>query len=853
MKKWKIHVIPHTHWDREWFFSQSRANTLFANNIKDIVSVLQKDPDFKSFVLDGQVSVLNDYFKEFKTLKPAIEKLANEKRLLLGPWYSQPDMFSSLGESIIRNLERGTMIANELGNCLDIAYLPDSFGFNANLPQIFSYFDLKQMIFWRGMKKEDNDKTIFFNWRGIDGSSIPAYCYNFGYWMFSSFFPYPKVKQSNLTKQAPEIFAKTLPILAAIKARSQDTNNQILFPFGQDESPITKFLPELISIFNQLDEEHEWVLSDFKTFFKSVPSTPQYQINTSLIWPYVARIHRTITTSRYDIKQLFRNNENFIYHQLEPLQVIYRQVDPHYQASDVVKEALHKLLASQAHDSLGSCNSDLTNDDIVNRLKQAQEIITAEIDILMKKIYYRLGLDQESDLLVFNLAPYKVKKLVIDRFINSPNAKIKITGSAVSEAIVINTQAKKTLASLNDYYQHQVRIVLDDVAGFSYQILKIIKADVKTSTPLITSPKQGLIISESTINYQAINHKLITNLFVINPYGDHGDSYDFSPDPKGYDSLKTSVHNKIIKEVKTATFDYLKFEHVVHYGNDQKQTFLIEISRSHNTPYDLVITTNNHSKDIKWILEFNLDIEFQDLDDIKASQSLALMNRTNITEPDWVKKGYKEKPALLSTNDGLIIVPKANDFTLLTWANNEYSVKDNRLAITLFRTYAYLGRANLAWRPGRLSGMNIPTPGSLLQQRLTFKFRFDFGIKNYTTLLNNWFLKPISYHHNDPNRIDAFDDRFIIDCDLDNLLPNFNLDEIEIDPEFLISNFRISPLGNYELRVSNLTNQAKLLTLTIAGVKKRFRFSRKFLKLESETITEILLAPQKFITINFTI
>ncbi len=856
MKKWKVHVVAHTHWDREWFFTQSRANTLFANNIKDIVKVLQTDPNFKSFVLDGQMSVLNDYFKEFQTLKSDIKTLAQEKRLLLGPWYSQPDMFSSLGETIIRNLEVGITLANNLGNCLDLAYLPDSFGFNANLPQIFNYFNLHQMIFWRGMKKEDNDKTLYFNWKGIDNSTIPAYCYNSGYWMFSSLFQYSKVNQDNLKAETKEILAKALPILQAIKERSLDTNQQILFPFGQDESPIVKLLPQLIMILNQIDLEHEWVLSDFKTFFKSIPSKPKYEINSSLIWPYVARIHRTITTSRYDIKQLFRQNENLIYHQLEPLQIIYRQIDPQYQNQEIVNEALHKLLASQAHDSLGSCNSDATNKDIVNRLSQASEIIQAEIDIILNKIYYRLDLDLKTDLLVFNLAPYDKKSMFVEQLINHQDKNIEINSSDISDFIITNSQKKQTLASLNFYYQHQVQFQINNMPGLSYKIVKINSVQDKLVIPKITNSIakiNSVIINSQSIDYVNSNHKIIKDIFVINPYDDFGDGYDFSPNPQGYQSLKTSVKNDIIKEIKRPNFYYCQFAHRVSYKNKQEQEFIIEISRFDNQPFDLKIKTINQSKSVKWMLAFNLDIKLNQLDDIFASQSLALMNRRNITENDWLAKGYKENPALLSTNDGLLLVPKANDFTLLTCANNEYSVKDNCLTLTLFRAYEYLGKSDLAWRPGRLSGMNMHTPGALLQQELTFAMQFSFGIKNYTTLLNNWFFKPLTYYHNDPNRIDSFDDRFIVNYDQEKTLSNFKLITISINSELYISNFRISPLGNYELRISNITKKDQEFNLMISGIKSKFQLSRQFLKTDTNEIDSVILKPQKFITINFKI
>ena len=41
-------------------------------------------------------------------MPPACKALALEGRLLLGPWYLQPDEFLVGGESLIRNLQRGS-------------------------------------------------------------------------------------------------------------------------------------------------------------------------------------------------------------------------------------------------------------------------------------------------------------------------------------------------------------------------------------------------------------------------------------------------------------------------------------------------------------------------------------------------------------------------------------------------------------------------------------------------------------------------------------------------------------------------------------------------------------------------
>ena len=59
----KVHVIPHSHWDREWYFTTSRSKVYLMNNLKDILDTLEKDPKFKYYMLDAQGSLLDDYLK----------------------------------------------------------------------------------------------------------------------------------------------------------------------------------------------------------------------------------------------------------------------------------------------------------------------------------------------------------------------------------------------------------------------------------------------------------------------------------------------------------------------------------------------------------------------------------------------------------------------------------------------------------------------------------------------------------------------------------------------------------------------------------------------------------------------
>ena len=83
--KRKIHVIPHSHWDREWYFTTSRSKVYLMKDLGDVLNTLENDPEFKYFMVDAQGSLLDDYIKWRPQDKERISKLVNDGRLVIGP------------------------------------------------------------------------------------------------------------------------------------------------------------------------------------------------------------------------------------------------------------------------------------------------------------------------------------------------------------------------------------------------------------------------------------------------------------------------------------------------------------------------------------------------------------------------------------------------------------------------------------------------------------------------------------------------------------------------------------------------------------------------------------------------
>jgi len=167
-----VHVIPHTHWDREWYLSFENFRYRLVNLMDDVLHFMETDDAYNHFHMDGQMAPIDD-FLEVRPQKVNEIGLRNRQgRISLGPWYVQPDEFLVSAESMVRNLMLGIRRANEVGgNPLLLGYLPDSFGHISQLPQIFRGFEIDTSCIARGVSHSDAQHFEQF-WSSPDGSWV---------------------------------------------------------------------------------------------------------------------------------------------------------------------------------------------------------------------------------------------------------------------------------------------------------------------------------------------------------------------------------------------------------------------------------------------------------------------------------------------------------------------------------------------------------------------------------------------------------------------------------------------------------------------------------------------------------
>jgi mannosylglycerate hydrolase len=197
-----VHVISHTHWDREWYLTREDYRLRLIDLVDGVLDRMDRDDAFTFFHLDGQTIVLEDYLQVRPDQEARLRRRIGEGRLLVGPWYVMPDMFLVSGEALVRNLALGHRIAESFGRVMQAGYTPDPFGHVAQMPQILAGFGLDNAILWRGF----GGPRAEYWWEGHDGTR--TLLLHFPREGYCNAFRLPLLPRSKRMKEAAAVVAR---------------------------------------------------------------------------------------------------------------------------------------------------------------------------------------------------------------------------------------------------------------------------------------------------------------------------------------------------------------------------------------------------------------------------------------------------------------------------------------------------------------------------------------------------------------------------------------------------------------------------------------------------------------------
>jgi mannosylglycerate hydrolase len=344
-----FHLIPHTHWDREWYLPRAGFQARLVPMLDELFQRLDHDPRFGPFLLDGQTVLVEDYLRALPGREPLVAALVRAGRLQVGPWYVLADELIPSGESLIRNLLGGAADAAKLGGRSEALYSPDAFGHPAALPLLARGFGLTAGVLWRGLGGEPGQERDLFRWGAPDGSTLllwhlPPEGYEIGAALPGDPLRLPSVWDA---------------IRGGLVARAATSHIAVFV--GADHHGVHPDLPELRERLAVIEPHHDVRVSRLDEFLRAVSAEAPHPptISGELRWSYrytwtLQGVHGT----RAPLKRRHGRAELWLERVAEPLAALASWSDGR-DRRPVLDLAWRTLLRTQFHDTLCGCSSDV--------------------------------------------------------------------------------------------------------------------------------------------------------------------------------------------------------------------------------------------------------------------------------------------------------------------------------------------------------------------------------------------------------------------------------------------------------------------------------------------------------------
>nr|WP_308624913.1 alpha-mannosidase [uncultured Eisenbergiella sp.] len=377
MSKVTVHIISHSHWDREWYMPLEKHKLKLVDLIDDNLEMLSQNPEYRSFHLDGQTIVLDDYLEICPGKKEEIKKLVKEGRLVTGPWYVLQDEFLTSGEANVRNLLTGCREAEEYGKNCGIGYFPDAFGNAGQMPQLLKQAGMEAVVFGRGVKPVGfNNETgtgeyesaySEMYWEAPDGSRLLGIL--FANW-YNNGMEIPVEEES-----ARKFWDEKLK-----SALQYASTNELLFMNGCDHQPVQKTLPQAMETAKRLYPDITFVHSNFPDYIARIKEAAENKLTTvkgELTSQDTDGYTTLVNTcsARIYLKQDNREAETLLEKTAEPLCTMAASLckEGYRYPEQKLQYAWKILMQNHPHDSICGCSVDEVNEEMGIRFARSRQ------------------------------------------------------------------------------------------------------------------------------------------------------------------------------------------------------------------------------------------------------------------------------------------------------------------------------------------------------------------------------------------------------------------------------------------------------------------------------------------------
>ena len=379
--KTTVHIISHSHWDREWYQSFESHRMKLIELVDNILDKVENDPEFGGFFLDGQVIAIDDYLEIRPEKRAQVEKCIREGKVQTGPWYILQDEFLTSGEACVRNLQVGMQEAEQYGAVGNVGYFPDAFGNAGQMPQVLKQAGMDAVVFGRGVKPIGPNNEVTggqyestyseMMWASPDGTKLPGI-------LFANWY------NNGVEIPVDEAEAKVYWDKKLADARKFAATHQLLMMNGCDHQPLQKNITEAIRVARKLYPDVEFILSDFKKYVEAMEkeisenfSTVKGELTsqeTDGRWTLA-----NTASSWIGLKQDNRAGETALERKAEPAAAMADVMGKAYPEDQMIY-SWKKLMQNHPHDSICGCSVDEVNEEMKTRFAKSRQVADAIYD-----------------------------------------------------------------------------------------------------------------------------------------------------------------------------------------------------------------------------------------------------------------------------------------------------------------------------------------------------------------------------------------------------------------------------------------------------------------------------------------
>ncbi len=738
----RLYLIPTTHWDREWYFTFQRFRQRLVKMMDELLEIMEKNLEFKYFVLDGQVIPLYDYLEIKPENEKRIRRLVKERRLLIGPFFILPDEFLISGESHIRNLLIGYLKGERFGEVMKFGYIPDPFGHISQMPQVLRGFGIEGAYFMRG---RSYDKPMEFYWEAPDGSRV--LCVNQNY-CCASHLP---EEEKAFRRRVRDILEGFLP---RMKTPLLVLNNGCDHLFPQEK------MPEMIKKFNKKEKSLKIFFSNFEEFFKDLKEKVEEngiklpiekgEMRENL--NHAEFLLYGILSTRIYLKQENFKCERELEKYAEPLSTFLYSFGEKY-PENFLEKSWEWLIKNHPHDSISGCSVDEVHEQMLTRFSWSQEIAESvrrkAFNAIAKRINTQFLKEREKAIIFYNPTQWEVKESVITEIDIPEMERIGFrTPKGKEIPWLLLDKEEKTLFEEREEdigirskkgKRYKVALKMDKIPPFGYNTLVITSKDNKLfpiqgkADPYCMENEYLKIKFNRNGSFDLISKETgveFHKLHIFEDSGDAGDEYNWSPPQKDsvYTTEKLPAKIEVVQEnpiIKVRKVVW-RFSLPVSLRKNRKG----RSKRLKKCVLTSTIMLRSGSKRVEVETEiFNkvkdhrLRVSFQSGEKVNFSFAEGQFDVVRRGVSVHVGKDYVELPPTTHPQQNFVYIEGGKKrLTIINEGLPEYEVTPNgKIYLTLLRGVGWLSREDLLSRAGN-AGPSLETPGAQMLGKWNFKY-----------------------------------------------------------------------------------------------------------------------------------